>query len=466
MISWFENLKIANKLSVMLVSVILVFSLLSGMLIWNTLSNIMRQDLAERGQSVAANVAELGSIHIQYNNIEALDELVYLSKANNEFVDYIFILDSQNQIMSHTFQKGIPKHLLSLHLPTVGDNKPDTIRIMSDKGRLQDVLYPVEDASLGYVRVGVNENSLNTMLEDKFIELGEIALAVGILGALFVFKLTRVFTQPLDSLTQRAELISGGSFSLPPLKVNSPDEFGRLMQAMNTMSNHLHSGEIERKRLLEYLLRVQESERKRISMELHDESGQALTALMFSMRALANQTPNGELKNYILSARDEAANILQKLRTLAVELRPPALDELGIEAAVSKLIESYANYRDLQVDFHCELNNNPDATTSLALYRIIQECLTNIVKHSQATRAVISLEGDQHIKLVIKDNGIGITQDAILRARRANHLGIYGIQERIKILDGKMCISSIMPNWPTVYEIELQSVQKGVEKLD
>lgn len=462
---WFEKLKIANKLSVMLLSVILVFSLLSGILIWNTLSDIMRQNLAERGQSVAANVAELSSSHIQHNNIEALDELVYLTKNNNEFVEYIFILDSQNGIMAHTFQKGIPKNLLSLHLPLAGENKPDTMHIMSDKGRLQDILYPIEDSTIGYVRVGINEKALNVMLGDKFIELGVVALAVGIIGSLFVFKLTRVFTQPLDHLTQRAELISNGQFSLPPLAVDSPDEFGRLMLAMNTMSKYLHLGEVERKQLLAHLLKAQENERKRISMELHDESGQALTALIFSVRALANQTPEGELKNYILAVRDDAANILQKLRSLAVELRPPALDELGIEAAVSRLIAGYETYRDLKVDFYCNLSEQPDDATSLALYRIIQECLTNIVKHSHASRAAVILQGDSHIKLIIKDNGIGITPDVILQARRSNHLGIYGIQERIKILDGKMRITSTMPEWPTVYEIELQAVQKGVEKI-
>ena len=464
--NWFARLKIANKLSVMLISVILLFSLLSGMLLWNTLSKIMRQNLAERGQAVAANVAELSSNHLQYNNLEALDELVYMTNNNNEFVDYIFIIDPQHQIVVHTFQRGIPKNLLKLHLPAFGESQPDTISIMSDNGRLQDILYPIEDGALGYVRVGVNEKSLNEMLKDNFIELGAIAFAVGILGALFVFKLTKVFTQPLDNLTQRAELISNGHFALPSLSVDSPDEFGRLTQAMNTMAKHLNFGELERKQLLAHLLKAQENERKRISMELHDESGQALTALLFSIRALANQTPDGELKSYILAVRDDAAKILQKLRNLAVELRPPAIDELGIEAALSNLIASYQQYHNLQVELSCTLNNQPDDTTSIALYRIIQECLTNIVKHSQATKAVIILRGDKDIKLTIKDNGIGITQDAILRAKRTNHLGIYGIQERIKTLDGKMKISALMPQWPTVYEIELRAVQKGEESVD
>ena len=117
-------------------------------------------------------------------------------------------------------------------------------------------------------------------------------------------------------------------------------------------------------------------------MEIHDESGQALTALILSIRALANQVEDQEQREYILAVRDETYHILQKLRHLAVELRPPALDELGIEAAVRNLISGYQKFNNLTVTFICHLQQQPDDMTSLALYRIIQECLTNIIKHS------------------------------------------------------------------------------------
>lgn len=465
---WFARLKIADKLGVMVASVILVFSLLAGIMLWQTVSEIMEQDLEARGRSIAGEMAAMSSDPIQTGNLLALDELIYMAKKSNSFVEYIFIVDPEQQVMAHTFHNGMPKNLLELHPPAEGEGrKADVMAFSSDRGHIQDILQPIEDGSLGYVRIGLNNKALRILLENKFFMLVFITLLVGLLGALFVFRLTRVFTKPLVKLMCRAEIISRGEFAEPPLHVRSKDEFGRLTEAMNTMAEHLHMGEMERKRLLGHLLTVQEDERKRISMELHDESGQALTALMFSMRALAKQTKDAETRAYILAVRDEAAHILQKLRSLAVELRPPALDELGIEAAVKNLVTNYQRYHALRMDFSCQLHGMPDDAASLAIYRIIQECLTNIVKHAEADRVLILLESQEDsLRLVIKDNGIGITQAAIEEARRTNHLGIYGIQERIRILGGSMKIYDERPAWATVYEIVLKTEMKEGQAFD
>lgn len=466
---WFVGLRIATKLGVMLISVILVFSLLAGTLLWQTLSQVMGRDLEDRGVAIATEIAAMGSEPIQTGNLLALDELMYMAKNSNSFVEYIFIVDREERIMAHTFQNGMPRALLAMHPMEMAkeSGRADIMNFSSDHGRIHDILMPIEDGSLGYVRVGVNEQELNLLLVNNFLELFAITFLVGILGALFVFKLTKIFTRPLESLMQRSELISQGHFNQPPLEVVADDEFGRLMTAMNVMAEHLHMGEAERKRLLGHLLTVQEDERKRISMELHDESGQALTALMLSMRALANQTKDEETKEYILAVRDEASHILQKLRNLAVELRPPALDELGVEAAVQNLLKAYEKYHAVAILFSCRLGHEPDGVTSLAVYRIIQECMTNIFKHAQASRAEILLEDtDGQLRLVIRDDGVGLTKEKVREARQQNRLGIYGMQERIRILGGHMEIRSERPEWSTVYEITLRLTDKGGETLD
>lgn len=467
---WFVGLRIATKLGVMLISVILVFSLLAGILLWQTLSQVMGRDLEDRGVAIATEIAAMGSEPIQTSNLLALDELIYMAKNSNSFVEYIFIVDRENHIMAHTFQNGMPRALMALHPSGMvqESGQADKMSFSSDHGRIHDILMPIEDGSPGYVRVGVNEQELNLLLVNNFLELFAITFLVGLLGALFVFKLTQIFTRPLESLMQRSELIAHGHFNQPPLEVVADDEFGRLMTAMNVMAEHLHMGEAERKRLLGHLLTVQEDERKRISMELHDESGQALTALMLSMRALANQTKDEETRQYILAVRDEAAHILQKLRNLAVELRPPALDELGVEAAVQNLLKAYEKYHAVAIFFSCRLDHEFDGVTSLAVYRIIQECMTNIFKHAQASRADILFEdmGDGKLRLVIRDDGIGLTKEKVREARQQNRLGIYGMQERIRILGGHMAIRSERPEWSTVYEITLRSTDKGGETFD
>ena len=143
------------------------------------------------------------------------------------------------------------------------------------------------------------------------------------------------------------------------------------------------------------------------------------------------------LQKALLAIRDETADTLARLRNLAVELRPPALDELGIELV-------------------CAVETVLGDVESVAVYRIVQECLTNIVRHSHATRAQICLTAEERIVLYVKDNGDGITPERIRAARRENHMGIYGIVERVRLLAGRMELSAELPEWTTVYRIELR----------
>ena len=139
-----------------------------------------------------------------------------------------------------------------------------------------------------------------------------------------------------------------------------------------------------------------------------------------------------------------------------MELRPPALDELGIAAALEKLVADYRRKHAVDIELSCTIEVIPGDVESLAVYRIVQECLTNIVRHSHATRAQICLTAEERIVLYVKDNGDGITPERIRAARRENHMGIYGIVERVRLLAGHMELSAELPEWTTVYRIELR----------
>jgi len=454
--NWFDKLRIADKLGFMGATVILLFSFLAGIILWSSLSEVMRGDLDERGTIIAAEIAGLSNESIQSGDFFALDELIHIAKQTNSFVEYILVVDNKNKIMAHTFSQGIPKKLLSIHPidSSYEKNAADIINLRTDHGVIHDLLYPIEDGAIGYIRIGVNENALDALLMSNILKLLFITAMVVFIGAIFVFKLTNIITRPLKKLIQRAEAISQGDFS-QQMEVRSDDEVGKLVRAINVMAEHLNKSEAERKRLLSHLLTAQEDERKRISRELHDESGQALTALLLSMRALANQTEDEMQRQYIMEVRDETHNILQKLRNLAVELRPPALDELGIEAVINKMIFEYERYYNIKIDFIAELPPKMDSMVSLAIYRIVQESLTNIFQHAKASKAEIHLKAKKYLELVIKDNGIGISEEDIIRARKNNHLGIYGIQERVQLLGGKMEITQEKPGWSTVFHIIL-----------
>ena len=453
--NWLSHLTIVNKLSVMLVSVLFLFSALTGLLLFETLSDIMTRDLIARGTSISSEVAELARDAILSHDLLALEELLSMEKEHNDFIAYAFISDNQNRIMAHTFPQGIPKGLLSLH-GSENDASVDVMRYMSDRGPIQDIQTPIEDGSLGYVRLGLDESAIEKMLADNLLKLVAIILAVGLLGAIFVHHLTHVFTAPLNQLIDFAQKIAKGNADVKPLQPTSTDEFGQLTAAMNTMAQHLRHAAQDRQRLLAHLMTAQESERRRISMELHDETGQALTALLLSLRTLARQASDEESRQYILAVREEAAHTFQRLRSLAVELRPPALDELGLEAAISNLVESYRQHSSVAISFRCQLDRDPGETFSLAVYRMTQECLTNILKHAQAEKAEIELQSsDKGILLYVCDNGIGIAPQRLRQARKENHLGLFGIEERVKFLGGTIQFRADPPAWTTVIAITL-----------
>ena len=155
---YFAKLRIAGKLTVIVMGIVLLFAILSGALMLVTLTDIMRASLEQRGLSVAAEVAELSSDVLQTGNLFALEELIHTEKRNNDFVSYIFLLDTDGRVMAHTFTKGMPLHLRELH--GEGGEEPEVLRVNTSLGQIQDIRWPIEGGALGAVRVGVSEDAL------------------------------------------------------------------------------------------------------------------------------------------------------------------------------------------------------------------------------------------------------------------------------------------------------------------
>ena len=190
------------------------------------------------------------------------------------------------------------------------------------------------------------------------------------------------------------------------------------------------------------MLSAQEDERKRISRELHDETGQALTSLLVSMRVLADRTTDEQQRSILMGARDLAANTLHDIRNLAVELRPPVLDDLGLVPAIRKYITQFEQRYGLTASFSVS-GERVHGPTALALYRVLQEGLTNVVKHANASAVAVTMDiRENHIELIISDDGKGFDTKFIQDARKDNRLGLYGMRERAELLGGTLTISS------------------------
>jgi signal transduction histidine kinase len=185
---------------------------------------------------------------------------------------------------------------------------------------------------------------------------------------------------------------------------------------------------------------AQEAERRRLARELHDETGQALTSILLGLKALEDGLETERSRDAIGELRDLVVSTLQDVRRLAVELRPSTLDDFGLAAALERLTSSFSEQSKLAVDFHSALPEQrlpPEVET--ALYRIVQESLTNIVKHAQASRvSVLVTRKNGSVLAVVEDDGQGFNPATV----DDGAFGLIGIRERLALVGGRLEIES------------------------
>ena len=287
-------------------------------------------------------------------------------------------------------------------------------------------------------------------------DIALLVLAVCLLGAGGATYQAFVIIEPLRRLTRAAEQIRQGNYSVRA-ENQGRDEVGKLSSVFNEMAGSLETKQAENDRLLEELrskemirtelikklFTVQEEERKRISRELHDETGQLLASLLAYMKLLLSKLTDDVQRGLLQSARGVAIDALGGLRRIAVELRPPVLDDLGLPAAMNKYIQNFSQQQGIRVQFALpEAKLELGSEISLALYRILQESLTNIAKHAQAANVYVSLFSDKaEVKLVIQDDGIGLDEELEILYKN-NRLGIYGMTERAELLGGSFNLAT------------------------
>ncbi|HML22389.1 MAG TPA: HAMP domain-containing protein [Aggregatilinea sp.] len=212
----------------------------------------------------------------------------------------------------------------------------------------------------------------------------------------------------------------------------------------NHLWEELKQKERLRAQLLNKIVSAQEEERQRISRELHDETGQALTSLLIQLKILERQNTLDAMKAQVQEMRDATAQTLQEVRRLAADLRPAALDDLGLMAALESYTEEFSRATAIPVTFQAPSLENVRLphNVEITLYRVIQESLTNIARHAEATRAEVSLMLERSaIRALIVDNGCGFDIERTLGADERG-LGLLGMQERIELLSGTLKLES------------------------
>ncbi|HZQ67155.1 MAG TPA: sensor histidine kinase [Terriglobales bacterium] len=189
-----------------------------------------------------------------------------------------------------------------------------------------------------------------------------------------------------------------------------------------------------------HLLRAQEEERKRISRELHDETGQGLMVLRLYLSMVANECRGGEAEPKIQDAMTMLDRTIGDLRRIIARLSPRTLDELGLLAAIRKEARELTKNTGIKGKLFLPENlNGVDHEFEVGIYRAVQEALHNVAKHSQAQNCVVRLELEQgELRLLIEDDGVGFSRTD----SRRGSFGLWGMRERIAALGGTVRVRS------------------------
>lgn len=275
-------------------------------------------------------------------------------------------------------------------------------------------------------------------------------VAVAVAGAVVSVAVNAVIIQlalePLRLLKRTVDRVQAGDVDdrVPDSPLADHDMAG-LMTATNGMLDRLGEYRGRLRDVAARALNAAEEERRRISLELHDDASQRLAAILMRLR-LARGLKDGPEKDAVLEeVRREVADTADGLRRYAQGLRPPALDELGLGAAIESHVRHITEAAVVPVEVRTEgVGRLESPEAELALYRIIQEAITNALRHSRARIIKVGLETrNGAIVATITDDGIGFDVDAVLEHQDGQHgLGLFGMKERAEYVGGRIEVAS------------------------
>jgi two-component system sensor histidine kinase UhpB len=286
---------------------------------------------------------------------------------------------------------------------------------------------------------------------EKFrsLELYEAVLVVIALGLVTLVNVAIVhnFLAPLQALTalaRRVDLARPGA-RVPGARPTS--EAGELAVTFNEMLARL---ELERGEATRRVLAAHESERLRIAQELHDEVGQTLTAVLLQLSRLEARLPE-DLSGELGEAQDAARASLEDVRRIATDLRPEALKDLGLASALAALSDGFGRRVGLRVDRQIQTPIPQLAgEAELAVYRVAQEALTNVARHSGSDVASLTVESDaEQLTLTVRDHGRGLPSGP------TDGNGMRGMRERVALVGGKLEIQTPVDGLGTELRFEL-----------
>jgi len=233
-------------------------------------------------------------------------------------------------------------------------------------------------------------------------------------------------------------------FTAAPLK----DSEGRLIGAVETLQDITETKKAEEqiKLLSRQIIDIQERERESLSREIHDNIGQLLSALKMGLSRINKKMPDelSTIKDQLSDLAYLVNKTIKEIRGLSHALHPPLIKDLGLISALEELCQEFKSYSEIKIKWNFEQIQKPlQSITNITIYRLFQEGLNNILKHSRATEAYLTLTSSENtINVIIEDNGVGFLVEDILSPLQTKSLGLISMRERLALIGGELKIIS------------------------
>ncbi|WKJ88799.1 histidine kinase [Methylomonas montana] len=333
-------------------------------------------------------------------------------------------------------------HFAGEHQPSNPEEMPPAWFIRLVKGDYPKVEHQLHTQDGKLLTLIIQAQPLDEITE-VWQESVAFFASISLLTMLTFFAVNLVFNKSLKSIgviVDALRLVETGQYrqQLPPF---STQEFDNIAKAINHMTVELEKARQENRALTQHSLAIQEEERQRLSQELHDEFGQSLTAIKVMAVTAAHQ--KADTAKITASITEICDHLMTVVRSMMQQLHPLVLTELGLKATLEEMVNHWAERNaELQLTIRCSDEvDDLDKNLTIQVFRVIQECLTNVVRHAKAHRVSIDLEKlvrpQACLWLKVQDDGQGCDLKSISRG-----FGLSGIKERIKSLDGELEVVS------------------------
>jgi two-component system sensor histidine kinase UhpB len=320
------------------------------------------------------------------------------------------------------------------------------------------ILYKVLIANAAIVMAGAIGGTWTTLRVARAAdaasqsELILLFATLGLLASVVVnFWVLRAAFQPVISLERVAAAVRAGDSTARALPPTFGDpQVARLADTFNATLDELARDREELRFLSGQVIRAQEDERKRIARELHDDTAQILFAQLLRLTGM-KASPYEQVRATAAELEEMTVEAIEGVRRLALELRPPSLDDLGLREALDGLAQRFGDQLGIPVSFSAQGERGRlPAEIELVLYRVAQEAMTNVAKHAAPSNASIELiRQPDSVTVTVRDDGRGFAFETQPRPDGGG-LGLFGMEERLALVGGTLMIDSRVPGGTAV----------------